>query len=119
MLSFLGMTVASLCGLIAGVVASLCAPWVQAAVESRRTRDNARRELLAQSRRLLATRGSAYFVTTPTYSRVRPFLQASLVSEIESGVVTVVAGGGPRTESPKQTALLDELARIEREWNLL
>ncbi|RJQ62188.1 MAG: hypothetical protein C4530_05275 [Desulfobacteraceae bacterium] len=108
----------ALLGLSAGIVGSLIAPWANWGVEKRRARQARRSELINSCRMLLSTDiDKKRFRETELYSRIRPHLYKRVIEELEE----------KRDESIEDEAsvhrfkqkLLEEIARIEKEWVLI
>jgi hypothetical protein len=85
----------AIAGLITGVIGSLIAPWVQWAIETRRNRQNYRRELIQTWRRVIdegiiiddAGFNEIYeFTHTPEYSLMKRYLSAELRGWMEAEV---------------------------------
>lgn len=108
--------IAALLGLVAGVVGSLIAPWVQWAVEKRRSTLAYRADTIRRWREAVDgdPRG---FLNTSQYASLRPHLKKEVLSRVEDHRTHIAAGG--RGGDAKKQMLLDEIARIEREWGLL
>ncbi len=106
-------------GFIGGIVGSLIAPWVHWGVEKRRTRQAKRRELINSCRVVLETGlDKKTFRETELYSRIRPHLDRQIIKEIEKKDADPAEDSTADTTRFKQT-LLDEVARIEKEWVLI
>ena len=107
-------------GFIGGVIGSLIAPWVRWGIEKRRLRQSKRRELISTCRMLLATDiDKTAFREAEFYSRLRPHLYRRVTDDIESDD-TAVSGEGekPAADRFKKT-VLEDVARIEKEWILI
>ena len=113
--------IAAAAGLIAGLVGSLIAPWVQWAVETRRSKLTYRREQVEQWREVIEKHDheNSDFTDTAAYSAIRPDLDKKVIHDLESGRVHYSTRRGSGSGSWKKYALLDEVARIERKWNLV
>jgi hypothetical protein len=110
----------SVLGLIAGVVGSLVAPWVQWAVEKRRGRTNHRRELIKTWRSDFQKfdYDDHRLGDSAAYTSLRPHLRPEVRDAIEKPRTAYVPNEG-RHGSVKQQMLLDEVARLEKEWGLV
>lgn len=109
-------------GVVAGAIGSLFAPWANWGVEKKRLRLQARRSMVDGWRRLLSDRelDQGKFAGSVEYSSLRPHLSPKLVQDIENGRWVIV--NNPTRESgenPFVPRLLDEIARIEKDWKLL
>jgi hypothetical protein len=106
-------------GFISGILGSMIAPWVHWGVEKRRIRQAKRRELIGSCRVLLGTGlDKKTFRETEVYSKIRPHLSRQVIDEIEekdTGSSEVTATDTSRFRQN----LLEEVARIEREWVLI
>src|SRR5918997_6541220 len=120
----------AIAGLISGVIGSLIAAWVQWAVEKRRNLFRYRRDSIKSWRDAIESydHDEGNIRTTATYSAIRPHLKQEIRERLEnprefhveiddrSGVDGVTVRG--KTPSSVKTILLDEVARIEKEWGL-
>ncbi len=117
---FLKYVVPALLGLGGGVVGSLVAPWVQWAVEKRKRLNESRREFLKECREQLDPNVKRYeFLTGKLYGRLKPFLSEFARKLIEAGGTCVVVTPGGIQIDPYLTVVMDELARLEKEWALI
>ena len=107
-------------GFIGGVIGSLIAPWVQWGVEKRRLRQAKRRELISACRILLATDiDKKTFREAEFYLKLRPHLYQLVIDEIESDDTAVSREDAkPETDRFKKK-MLEDVARIEKEWILI
>ena len=112
--------VAAIFGVAGGVVGSLIAPWVHWGVEKRKQRQAKRRELIRSCRSMLSTEiDKKTFRETEVYSQLKPHLYKLVIDEIESNEsAETLKENADRTENFKQK-LLEDIARIEREWILI
>ena len=110
--------VPALLGLIGGVIGSLVAPWVQWAIEKRRSRMDNRRQLIETWREEVEnfswTEGD--FRLTATYSAIKPHLRDEVRESIQAGEPLTTEDG---REVWHKQMLLDEAARTEKEWGLV
>lgn len=107
-------------GLITGLIGAIEGPWVQWAIEKSRDRQKNRRELIKAWRQEIATFdfGERQFGSTVAYSEMRPHLRFDARRDLERQRVSIV-GSGARNPHGEKDILLDEVARIEREWKLV
>ena len=107
-------------GFLGGVIGSLIAPWVQWGIEKRRLRQSKRRELINNCRMFLATDvDNKTFRKTELYSKLRPHLYQLVIEEIEKDDTPVSeADETPATDQFK-SKVLEDIARIEKEWILI
>ena len=112
--------IAAIFGLGGGIVGSLIAPWIQWGVEKRRQRQAKRRELIRSSRSMLSTEiDKKTFRETEVYSQLKPHLYRAVIDEVESDKSSETQKeNADRTEDFKEK-LLEDIARIEREWILI
>ena len=112
--------IAAICGLAGGIVGSLIAPWVQWGVERRRQRQAKRRELIRSGRSLLSTDiDKKTFRETEVYSQLRPHLYQAVIDAIEKDGSKENAQENEDGPEDFKSPLLDDIARIEREWILI
>jgi hypothetical protein len=112
--------VAAIAGVAGGVIGSLIAPWVHWGVEKRKQRQAKRRELIRSCRSMLSTEiDKKTFRETEVYSQFKPHLYKVVIDEIESDESPeTLDENANRIEDFKQK-LLEDIARIEREWILI
>ena len=112
--------VAVVFGVAGGFVGSLIAPWVHWGVEKRKERQAKRRELIRSCRSVLSTEiDKKTFRDTEIYSQMRPHLYKAVIEEFEGEESAETSkDNADRTEDFKQ-GLLEDIARIEREWVLI
>lgn len=117
--SVLKYLIPGIIGLIGGIIGSLIAPWVHWGVEKRRTRQAKRRELISSCRILLGTGlDKKTFRETEVYSKIRPHLGRQVIDEIEEKDSKSTEDTAADTSRFRQN-LLEDVARIEREWVLI
>ena len=123
-----------------GVVAGLFSPWANWGIEKRKQRLQRRRELIAgwrlelipmvassqDSPEIWAGPKQAKVLSSPLYASLRPHLSKEAIKKIEDPTMGLVLnrGGAPPSESHLAyrfplKIFIDEIARIEREWNLV
>ncbi len=112
--------VSAVTGLISGAIASLIAPWVQWAIEKRRNLINYRRELIKTWRNELEDYNyvGGEVRASSTYAAIRPHLQQQVRERLENRERFTFDSRGGDTFVIKNI-LLDEVARIEKEWGLV
>jgi hypothetical protein len=108
----------ALLGLVAGVVGSLVAPWVNWSIEKRRSLMNSRREYIKTWRNDVAEFAweTADFRLTATYSAMKPHLRAEVIDSLQTGRPLDTEDRGIVWH---KEMVLDEIARIEKEWGLV
>ncbi|PIU56054.1 MAG: hypothetical protein COS87_03310 [Chloroflexi bacterium CG07_land_8_20_14_0_80_45_17] len=102
-------------GLIAGVIGSLVAPWVHWGIEKRRQKINYRRQLIKEWREEIDFDLSS-FENKALYSSLRPHLSKETINAIEGNEITIRMG---RKGDVIKGLLLDDIAKIEKEWDLI
>lgn len=106
-------------GFVGGIIGSLIGPWAHWGVEKRRARQAKRRELISSCRVLVGTGlDKRTFRETEVYSRIRPHLNRHIIDEIEKKESESSEASASETAQFRQE-LLEEIARIEREWVLI
>ncbi|MCC7254378.1 MAG: hypothetical protein IT467_00425 [Dokdonella sp.] len=118
MLTFWGVVVSAVAGLISGGIASLIAPWVQWSIEKRRQLSTERRNKLKAWRGYLGAvyRDQQQFQDSVEFSEMRPHLSEKTRAAIEGRQITVRVGRGGDVV---KGLILDDLAELERKWDLL
>ena len=112
-ISTLNIIISAVTGLIAGTIGSLFAPWVQWAVEKKRRRFEARSKMLVEARaKVEAVDFGPGFLESGEYARLRPYLSDKSVEVIEWRRPLEARDGD------RKKLLLDEIAKLEREWEL-
>lgn len=111
--------IAAVTGLVAGAIGSLVAPWVQWAIETRRSKLSYRRELIARWREAIERHNheESDFTDTAAYSAIRSHMDQELARSLERGTVCSTRRGGHG--NGRKYVLMDEIARIERDWDLV
>lgn len=114
------IVVSAVVGVIAGAIGSLIAPWVQWAVEKRRSLLQSRRETIRRWRDFIENFDFQNYklADTATYSEIRPYLPEELRRGMESGFVIKAAASG-RGENAWKHDILDAIADLEQQWKLL
>jgi hypothetical protein len=113
---------------ILGGAGGLITTYAQWGIEKRRQKLQIRRDLVAQWRRDLipaltsqpetssSSSGSKYgFMDLEAYASIRPLLKAEIRKKLEDPVIYINMGGLPFP----RVAIMEEIARIEREWRLI
>jgi hypothetical protein len=114
-------------GLLAGVIGSLVAPWVNWGIEARRERMKSRRALLEEARRVLSDPPPvAEFRRMPIYFKVKHLLSPATRKAVDgkfdewgNEVLVIVRGGPHGGLNPYAHQVLHDLSEIEKEWNLV
>jgi len=110
----LAAIIGGIAGAITGAITSLLSPWIHWRIEKRRNQAQRQREIIDEAR--------AEFFGSPqrredirqgkSYAAMRHHLSPELVAEIERNRVS----GG---EANLQQRLLEEIAALEKKWNLV
>ncbi len=111
--------IAGVIGLFTGAVGSLITPWVKWGIEKRRSKLEYRKRSIAVWREEGSHGHLQDFLYTPGYAALAPLLNPRIREEIESAGGSTYDLAGPNRQPTKENLLMDEIARIEREWNLL
>lgn len=129
MLDMLDKVTPAITGLISGAIGSFIAPWASWGIEKRRKKQEAREALIAKVREILSDPPqNDEFRMLPIYSRLKPHLSKKTVSAIEgkydskshTEVIQIVSGSGRYSGvNPYAQDVLDEVARLEKNWGLL
>lgn len=111
--------ISGIIGLFTGAVASLIAPWINWHIEKKKN-ERMEKEKLIENLRLYVLRKNPKdieFINSIDYIRIRPYLSNKFVEELENSNETVIIMGGA-TRSNYQSELLEQIDRIEEEWNV-
>jgi hypothetical protein len=109
------LLLATILGFIAGVIGSLVAPWVHWGIEKRRQKMNYRRQLIKEWREEIDF-DVADFPNKARYSSLRPHLSKETIDAIEGNEITIRMG---RKGDVIKGLLLDDIAKIEKQWDLI
>ncbi|RJF92661.1 hypothetical protein [Noviherbaspirillum saxi] len=104
---------------VLGFIGGLITPWVKSRVAEREQRNEYRRKQLKAWRDAISDYEvwNNGFGSTPEYSSLRAHMLPDIIVKFEAPRTMYVAGG--RGEDVRKHMLLDEVARIEKEWSLL
>jgi len=111
--------------LISRAVGSLIAPWVHWGIEKRRGKLVRRQRIIDDCRSALSEPDFSVFVfrETPAYAAIRQYLSEKVRTQTESAsgtrVYVAAIGAGRGEGNLHRTTLADEIARIEKEWELV
>ncbi len=115
--------VAALSGGITGTIAPLWIPYINWGIKKRKMKFEARQSAIQSIYNLNDQDDNRIeFSKSSSYSKIRPYLSASLVEGIEKGekTIVIVAGGGRGSGvNPFWSKLLDEVAILEKKWRLI
>jgi hypothetical protein len=116
----LNWLIPALLGLIGGVVGSLVAPWVHWAIEKRRSKFDYRKSLIEKWRSEIDAFDWEYenFGNTSTYAAMKPLMQQNVIEDFEAQRTFHIPPDRGRGENLKKHWASDEVARIEKEWDL-
>jgi hypothetical protein len=108
-------------GAIIGFVSGLFTPWIKWAIEKRSKKRDYRESLIKKWREEIEKfqfdNGETYFGDTEAYSSLSPHMRKDVIEAFEKQRTFYVGGG--RGESVRKQMLLDEVARLEKEWGLI
>jgi hypothetical protein len=126
--TLLGILIQYVAPTLLGGIGGLLTPFGQWGIEQRRQRLQARRDLVSTWRKTLipllnaepqaevGTAGYRYaFMQNENYASLRPHLRPEVVKQLEGQTVHVVVGDIPFP----RTLIVEEIGRIERQWNLV
>jgi hypothetical protein len=121
---FLPIVIAAFTGGLSGAIVSLVAPWLNWGIEKKKMRLEAKRTLIKNLRSELgmlaiAPASKQEFRSRVCYAQVRPFLQKKTIDFIESDSITVISGGRHSGADNFKSILLDDISRLEKEWELI
>jgi len=108
---------------IFGFLGWLITPWVKHKIQAAKELKGARKSQISEWRAAIENanfndeRALEKFAITSTYSSLRQRMRPSVVEKFEKDR-TIYIGGG-RGNDVRRHMLLDEVARLEREWKLL
>jgi hypothetical protein len=102
-----------------GFVGGLLAPWIKWEVVKREQRTEYRRRQVKAWRDAISDFAvwNNGFGSTPEYSSLRAHMRPEIIAKFEAAHTFYVPGG--RGDDVRKHMLLDEIARIEKEWNLV
>jgi hypothetical protein len=100
-------------GILAGVSKSVADHWLG----QRKDRAVYRRAKLAEWRAAIYTWEWSELGSTSAYAELRRYIPRKVIVSIEHPRTVIFPGG--RGGDPRKQTLLDEIARIERSWNLI
>jgi hypothetical protein len=111
---------------ILGGAGGLITIWANWGIEKRRQKLPARRALVADWRKNLipllggpqdmeAGTSKYPFMRNEHYSSLRPNIQPDLIKKLEGGTIIIVVGG----DNYPRKVIIEEIARIEKKWNLI
>lgn len=110
----------ALIGLLGGVVGSLIAPWVHWRIEKRRLLYQSRLEFVRAARELLSQPPErSELRNAPVYSRLRPYLSDLTREIVESETIHVQIGGRGGGANNYVPSMLDDIRKLEEEWELI
>ena len=111
------VVIPAITGLLSGAIASLIAPWINWRIEQKREKLAYRRATIRRWRDFLANEFDQLgFSGTAIYSEMRSHLSKATRDSIEADKITVRLGRGGNVI---HSLVLDEIARLEKEWDLL
>ena len=110
--------ISGIIGLLTGTIASLVAPWINWRLERKKTEREEKQKLIANLRLYVLKNDpkNSEFMNSIEYIRIRPYLSELFVRELENTKEVVVLTNSIR--SKYQSDLLEQIDRIEEDWNL-
>lgn len=110
-------------GFVAGAIGSLVAPWVNWGIEKRREKRKRRQELVDSWCQYIENEFEwSSFRNTAMFSQMKPYLSEKMVKEldpVEAGEKPTIHLRSPIGEDTLTKRLLDEIAAVEKRWNLI
>lgn len=110
-------------GFVAGAIGSLVAPWVNWGIEQRREKRKRRLELVDSWRQYIENNFEwSSFRNTAVFSHMKPYLSETMVKELDPVTECekpTIHGRSVIGEDTLTKKLLDEIAAIEKKWNLI
>jgi hypothetical protein len=111
------VVIPAISGLVSGALGSLVAPWINWRIEKKREKLAHKRELIRRWREFLSKDfDQLEFSGTAVYSEIRAHLSGATLESIESNKITVRLGRGGNVI---RSLVLDDIARLEKEWDLI
>lgn len=119
--SLINALIAGSVGLVTGAIGSLIAPWIQWGVEKKRKKHDRRVELISQWRQILMSPefSREAIINHPLYGPLRDRLNEKIRREIERPANHFVVTLYSPINSRDRNLVLQEVARIEKEWDLI
>ena len=110
-------------GFVAGAIRSLVAPWVNWGIEKRREKTKRRQEFIDSWRRYIEDEFEwNSFRNTAMFSQIKPYLSEKMINEldpVEGTKTPTIHLRSPIGEDTLTKRLLDEIAAVEKRWNLI
>lgn len=110
-------------GFVAGAIGSLVAPWVNWGIEKRREKTKRRQEFIDSWRRYIEDEFEwNSFRNTAMFSQIKPYLSEKMINEldpVEGTETPTIHLRSPIGEDTLTKRLLDEIAAVEKRWNLI
>jgi len=116
-----GTVVVALIGLISGIIGSIFAPWVNWGIEKRRLKLNHKTELIKEWRAFIEKFDFIHknFGNTTVYGAMRPYMDDNIIQKFEAQRTFYATPDGGRGELLFKQWASDQVAMIEKKWNLL
>ena len=112
------LTPAVIAAIVSGLI-SVALPWANWGVEKRRLKRARRISQIDSIRSLYWCKSSIeYLIQAPEYAALRAHFEPKLVHKIESHSLTIQNGGRSKGVNNFWPEVLDDLARLERLWDL-
>ena len=110
-------------GFVAGAIGTLVAPWVNWGIEKRREKTKRRQEFIDSWRRYIEDEFEwNSFRNTAMFSQIKPYLSEKMINEldpVEGSETPTIHLRSPIGEDTLTKRLLDEIAAVEKRWNLI
>jgi len=108
---------------VLGFLGGLLTPWIKGRVDAKKRLDSSHRELIQQWRDSIDSAdfndewNTYRFGNSPEYSSLRSQMEGSVITKFEAARTFYVGGG--RGDDVRKQMLLDEVARLEKKWELV
>jgi hypothetical protein len=113
------VVIPAISGLVSGTIASLVAPWINWRIEQKREKLAYKKEMIRRWRQFLDRKrdfDESELLDSAVYSEMRPHLSSRTVQSIESDTIDVQVGRGGYVI---RSLILDDISRLEEEWDLI
>jgi len=119
--STINAIIAGSVGLIAGVIGSLIAPWVQWGIAKKQIKHERRIKLIQRWREIISAEefDRGVLLNDPEYGPLRDLLTEEVRKELERPVGEITVNFGSPIESLDRDLILKEVTRIEKLWDLI
>ena len=108
-------------GLIAGVIGSLIAPWVNWGIEKRKLRLSSRKEMINKLKSLISEKNfdREKIVNSTEYHHLKEHLSTKTINKLERKelVIYIRTQNDPIDHERKE--ILEDISKLEKKWRLL